>query len=87
MVFHVVVDTIKFTGHEHNECIYAVFLPKLTNKTKKLQINGVNIPAIFGLKSLKTWLDYFLNGLKYPETWLKPRFPKVLRIEDQELQI
>lgn len=37
------------------------------------------------LKALK--LDYFLNGLKYPETWLKPRFPKVLRIEDRELQI
>lgn len=37
------------------------------------------------LKAFK--LDYFLNGLKYPETWLKPRFPKVLRIEDRELQI
>ena len=37
------------------------------------------------LKALK--LDYFLSGLKYPETWLKLRFPKVLRIEDRELKI
>ena len=48
---------------------------------------GWTFLQFFGLKSLKTWLDYFLNGLKYPETWLKPRFPKVLRIEDRELQI
>ena len=66
MVFHVVVETIKYTGLEHNECSYAVFLPEQTNKTKKLQIHGVNIPAIFDRKSLE--LDYFLNGLKYPET-------------------
>ena len=55
-------------------------------RQRSFKLRGWTFLQFLVLKALK--LDYyFLNGLKYPETWLKPRFPKVLRIEDRELQI